>query len=210
MDWEEILIKAIEILNQSYIAIKDWSFGGGTALMYYYNHRKSKDVDIFISNAQLLTMVSPRLNPKASKIADDYIETSEYVKIIIQDQEIDFICAPSLLELKPNLVKIKGYELYIEQPEEIVAKKLYYRPESLKLRDIIDTIIVWKNRENLPNLLKARKLIPPKDILQNRIKALTNNPENVEKTLNSIQLNQPINFNTCLKEFTDFTKILYA
>ena len=60
-DWKELLRKAIEILECAGISFEDWSFGGGTALMLYYRHRESKDIDIFFTNPQFLPMVSPRL-----------------------------------------------------------------------------------------------------------------------------------------------------
>jgi len=49
-DWKDLLETAIEILEKAGIKAEDWTFGGGTALMLYFHHRKSKDIDIFLSN----------------------------------------------------------------------------------------------------------------------------------------------------------------
>lgn len=214
ISWEKLLEYAINILEESNIAISDWVFGGGTALMYYYQHRKSKDIDIFLYNIQFLTMVSPRLNTIASKIADDYQEAYNYVKINVKDQEIDFICAPSLTNLEPKLININNYDLYIEAPEEIVAKKLYYRPESLKLRDIIDIITVWQNSKDLIALLKEKHLIPAKELLVNKMQVLKESLANststdYQKAIMELQLNNTIDFEFYLNSFYDFIGNLY-
>lgn len=46
-DWTYLLNLAIDVLEEANLNINDWTFGGGTALMFYFHHRKSKDVDIF-------------------------------------------------------------------------------------------------------------------------------------------------------------------
>ena len=38
-----------------------WVFGGGTALaMFHFNHRKSFDIDIFITESQLFDFLNPK------------------------------------------------------------------------------------------------------------------------------------------------------
>ena len=50
--------------------IKDpfWTFGGGTVLMLRYEHRKSKDIDIFVPDPQYLGFATPRLSDVAAKL----------------------------------------------------------------------------------------------------------------------------------------------
>ncbi len=81
------------ILAREKIPDKYWSFGGGTALMTYYKHRVSKDIDIFLRDVQLLTRITPRLNDFVSEKVDDYTEMSNYLKLKVGKQEIDFIVA---------------------------------------------------------------------------------------------------------------------
>lgn len=61
-DWKDLLDTAAGILDGAGIAPEEWSFGGGTALAFRLNHRVSNDVDIFLTDAQLLLLVTPRLN----------------------------------------------------------------------------------------------------------------------------------------------------
>ncbi|WP_297889814.1 nucleotidyl transferase AbiEii/AbiGii toxin family protein, partial [Sulfurihydrogenibium sp.] len=170
--WKELLKTAYDILSEAKITEEDWTFGGGTALAYYYNHRESKDIDIFFHDAQLLTFVSPRLNSKAEGIAESYTEQSNFLKIYINSQEIDFIVAPNLTGIKPNLEIINGMKVFVDNPVEIVTKKLFYRPESLKIRDIIDTVIVYLNNRNLVDILKAKKIRINADLIKMRLKII--------------------------------------
>jgi Nucleotidyl transferase AbiEii toxin, Type IV TA system len=43
----------IRQVNSQQTIIDHWTFGGGTAMMIQINHRESRDVDIFLSDAQL-------------------------------------------------------------------------------------------------------------------------------------------------------------
>lgn len=198
IDWKELLNLAIDILEEANINTDDWAFGGGTALMFYFHHRKSRDVDIFLKNPQLLTRLSPRLNEKAEEISKEYIEQANFIKLKLNSQEIDFIVAPNLTGLKPKKVKIDSKEIYIEQPEEIIAKKLFYRPESLKIRDIIDAVEVFKNSPNLMNILKKNKLLN-EEVIKKRFEYL----KKKEKDLNisDLQLEKPINIQEVFDTF---------
>jgi len=201
-DWKELLKIAIDILEEAGIKIDDWTFGGGIALMFYFNHRKSRDIDIFLSNPQLLTRLSPRLNEKAEEISNDYIEQSNFIKLKLNNQEIDFIVAPNLTGLKPKKIKINSKEIYIEQPEEIIAKKLFYRPESLKIRDLIDVIEVYKNSPNLINILKKNKLLN-EEIIKKRFEYLKKREKGLN--LSDLILEKPIDIKGV---FNIFEKLL--
>jgi len=146
-DWIYLLKLALKILSREKVSSNQWSFGGGTALMTYYNHRKSKDIDIFLRDVQLLTRFTPRLNDNVAEHVDDYTEMSNFLKLKVKRQEIDFIVAP-LLTKNPTMRKIIGSSrINIETPEEIVIKKIFYRAESFKTRDIFDLAVVIKNKE---------------------------------------------------------------
>ena len=64
-----LLQKAIDILEEADIKDDEWAVGGGTVLAHYYNHRISKDIDIFINDIQLLTLLSPRFNDMSEDAA---------------------------------------------------------------------------------------------------------------------------------------------
>ena len=162
-----LLNKAIGCLGKAGIPDNEWSFGGGSALMFRYWHRESKDIDIFLTDPQYLTMLSPRLNDYAESIATDYQEASNFVKISVGDREIDFIVAPNLSGTLPVKEKLApDIEILVEQPEEILAKKFFYRTESLKIRDFLDAYIVLKDPEKaervksvLKELLKGKEQV---------------------------------------------------
>ncbi len=66
--WETLLSHALTLIDDAAEVLGapiDWSFGGGTVLMLRLNHRRSKDVDIFIADHQLLGLFNPRLSDKA-------------------------------------------------------------------------------------------------------------------------------------------------
>jgi len=169
--WKEeilsLLSKAVGCLEEAGISESEWTFGGGSALMFWYWHRESRDVDIFLTNPQFIVMLSPRLNDYAERIAADYWEASNFVKIVLEDREIDFIVAPNLTGITPVEKKLfPDMEVFVEQPEEIVVKKFFYRTEKLKLRDFFDAYVVLKDDRRgeklktiLGGVLKGKKEI---------------------------------------------------
>ncbi|SNR93865.1 nucleotidyl transferase AbiEii/AbiGii toxin family protein [Desulfurobacterium atlanticum] len=162
---------AIGCLKEAGIPDNEWTFGGGSALMFYYWHRESKDIDILITDPQYLTMLSPRLNNYAESIAIYYEEASNFVKISAGDREIDFIVAPNLSGIAPVREKLNpDIEIFVEQPEEILAKKFFYRTESLKIRDFLDAYVVLKDLEKTERVKAVfKELLKGKEqILKNR------------------------------------------
>ncbi|QSQ08022.1 hypothetical protein H0A61_00341 [Koleobacter methoxysyntrophicus] len=163
--WAVLFKKALKILEKAGISREEWSFGGGSALTMYYKHRESFDIDIFLSDVQYLLLLTPRLN----YISDirDYTEMSNFVKLKMEEGEIDFILAPHLTKDWYVLKELYSEVVQIETPWEIIVKKLFYRPESLKIRDIIDTAIVLKNERR--KMREQRHILVPKyDILNAR------------------------------------------
>lgn len=173
--WINLFQKAIVILENAGIAENEWSFGGGSALSLYYNHRESLDVDIFLTDAQHLLLVTPRLNSYIEGIKD-YTEMSNFVKLKMDKGEIDFILAPHLTEDWYVEKEILCRNIQVETPWEIVIKKLFYRPESLKVRDVIDTAVVLKNEGN--------KMIEYGGILASKVEILDSSWKNVKAFYN--------------------------
>jgi hypothetical protein len=110
--------------------------------MLLYEHRRSKDIDIFLRDPQYLTALSPRLNDHTEALTGRYVEQSNFLKLIFDGGEVDFIVAPSLTT-DPYMTKtVLGTETKVETPVEIVAKKVFYRPEEFSLRDVFDLAFV--------------------------------------------------------------------
>ena len=89
--WKILFDRAIKQLDQAGIKKQHWSLGGGTVLRMYYNHRESKDIDIFFHDQQLLAYISPRTNDANEDYLLTYAEGSVFTKIIFPEGEVDFI-----------------------------------------------------------------------------------------------------------------------
>ncbi|MBT9166694.1 MAG: hypothetical protein DDT19_00018 [Syntrophomonadaceae bacterium] len=139
---------ATEILRHEGIGKEKWSFGGGTALMTYFNHRLSKDIDITIYDAQFIGNLTPRLNDFIASKTNDYREMSHFIKLRFKEGDVDFILAPFLTKNPIYTTKdFSGATINIESPEEIVIKKIFYGADVFKLRDFFDLAVVIKHRE---------------------------------------------------------------
>lgn len=151
---KNLLCKAMNILKAAHVKINEWAVGGGTVLAYYYNHRISKDIDIFINDIQLLGYLSPRLND-FSEAAIDYDEMTNYISLTYPEGKIDFIVGSQLSAFAPKKQSFLEKEVFLEDPVEIVAKKIFYRSASIKVRDIFDLAVVANDRvEDLVTTLK--------------------------------------------------------
>ena len=143
--WEDLFDKAVACLDNCSNEMPSfvrWSLGGGTALMMHLFHRRSKDIDIFINYAEMLPLLSPRLNAKADALASDYTEAQNFVKLKLPQREIDFTVGPHLTNDPWRETDIRGRVVLLETPWEIVTKKLFYRASTLQTRDVFDVAAV--------------------------------------------------------------------
>lgn len=148
--WDDLFDLANSIIDQANadtLIIDHWTFGGGTALMLQIGHRESHDIDIFLTDPQLL----PYLNPQAQDFAlsvhpSDYIsDGARSLKVAFEGiGEIDFICAPSLTDTVAIPTDIRGRRVMLETPSEIIAKKIVYRGSMIQPRDIFDIAAVCR------------------------------------------------------------------
>ncbi len=121
-----------------------FSIGGGTMLMRRYRHRKSRDLDVFVDSVQFVRMLSPRANAFTADRFPDYEESANALKLIVGMQEIDIIAAPRLTDNPTRRRILLGREVEVEEPREILAKKLYYRGRLFTPRDVFDLATVAK------------------------------------------------------------------
>ncbi|MDH6303293.1 putative nucleotidyltransferase component of viral defense system [Polynucleobacter sphagniphilus] len=159
--WEDLLPHALSIIED----IKShgtpdpfWTFGGGTVLMFRYQHRLSKDIDIFVPDPQYLGFITPRLSDVAAAVSTDYVEDqSSYVKLIRPEGEIDFVASPNLTEAPFEMWNIGGQHIRVETAAEIVAKKLWHRGDRATARDLFDLSLVIEREPEA--LIKAAKFL---------------------------------------------------
>jgi hypothetical protein len=142
-DWEALLRDALTLLDTLDRDVT-WSFGGGTALAIHYGHRVSYDVDLFLSNADAITALSPNQNPKTKALLGGrkYEFPGNYLKLKLDQGEIDFILGGKRTSAPTQDWKFAERTIRIETPWEIAIKKLFYRPSTFKLRDIFDLAAV--------------------------------------------------------------------
>lgn len=140
--WQFVLTSAFEILDdlesQGY-GTPPFVLGGGTVLMLRFQHRLSKDVDLFTYDAQWLALVSPRLNPMAHALAEDYDEQANVVKIVMVHGDIDFIVSGHVTANEDHQeIEAIGRTIAVDSTAEILAKKAFYRASAFKPRDVYD------------------------------------------------------------------------
>ena len=166
--WKNLFSAAMQQIKQANLPSSMWTFGGGTVLMHKFNHRFSKDIDIFFSDRQLLGYISPRINDALEDRAIKYIEQDNFTKIYLKEGEIDFILSPRISNCKPVQAIIEGEKIFLDHPVEIIAKKIEHRANEFKARDVFDLAIVYSQMKTtmLKNLdISKEKLI----CLKNRV-----------------------------------------
>ena len=171
-DWRGLLHDAVTLLD-TLTEVPRWSFGGGTSLAVFYDHRISYDVDIFIADSDALTALSPNRNPATTALlaGRSYQFPGNYLKLQIENGEIDFIVAGRRTATPVQPWPFENRKIDIDTPWETAIKKMFYRPSTFKVRDAFDLAAVVDHhaeqlRSNL-NVIEDRidKLIDRLDAL---------------------------------------------
>ncbi len=148
-----------------------WSFGGGTALaMFHFGHRKSFDIDIFISESQVFDFLNPKWYIDESRIFDTSMYKFDAMNHHIQlktrnEIKVDFLLHESMVK-KPLLnQKIAlDFPLYYESVEDIIGKKIKWRKEDNLTRDIFDLAVAIHHDANIVKHLVESRFITYGDI----------------------------------------------
>jgi hypothetical protein len=143
-NWAQLFQTACALIHQvnsEQPIIEDWTFGGGTALMLQIDHRESHDVDIFLSDPQLLSFLDPQKHDfKFEILPTDYGgDGANFLKLSFEGiGEIDFIIGHAMTPSPTKQARIEGQTVLLETIPEIITKKIYHRGASIKPRDIFD------------------------------------------------------------------------
>jgi hypothetical protein len=149
--------------------------GGGTRVMLALNHRISNDIDLFIRDPQWLGYLSPGLSSKFESVVPDYEEGPTSLKLKRPEGEIDFIVARSLLDLPTEAAPDTSFAL--EAIAEVLAKKLFYRGNLLKPRDLFDWWVIETRSPNaIPVQELATLLVPKYAAIENALNAMPLSP----------------------------------
>lgn len=121
---------------------RNWAFGGGSAIAHRLRHRVSYDVDLFLTDAQPLGALSPRLNDRAAALARSYAESANGIKIVTTKGDIDFLVSRNLLADPPIIETIGGRDTPTHTNAEILAKKIEFRGFGFTHRDMFDLAVL--------------------------------------------------------------------
>jgi len=146
--------------------IKEWSFGGGTALSYcYYEHRMSYDIDIFSEDYSAIGRLVENQEEIAQNlgISLSQIESSPSgITFILEEQghglKLDFLYGSSLTSIPYSLKDIFGFRnIKIQTPLEILARKLKHR-EIITIRDFVD-FAYCEQKDEILTKLKSENIV---------------------------------------------------
>ena len=183
---EEMLNISLALLSERGIEA-DSALGGGTALSaYYWQHRFSTDIDIFIHNgtAEDLNKIDPRKTSTAIKAqlakikyTGDLKKHPVYTELAIdQDSKMQFFVVKDYTTVPYSEVTLWGKTVLVESVAEIIAKKVYYRCEDANARDLFDlTVAIYKD----PSILMSINV--PKEKLEKLL-------DSVDKIIQSEEL----------------------
>ncbi len=141
-----------------------WVFGGGTALaMFHFQHRKSFDIDIFITEAQLFDFLNPKWYIDETNLFDSneyrFDGLNHHIQLKTKDDiKVDFLLNEAIINkpIKNEILDI-DYELFYESIEDIIAKKIKWRKEDNLTRDIFDiAIAISFDKSIIENLVSSR------------------------------------------------------
>src|SRR3984893_4133524 len=94
--WKQILASAVAVfsdLEKKGLGSPDVVIGGGTVLMFRFEHRLSRDIDFFMHDVQWLSLLTPRLNDTTAAMTTNYTEQANGIKLVLPHGDIDFVVA---------------------------------------------------------------------------------------------------------------------
>jgi len=157
-----------------YLPYKDYSlirFGGGTALaIYYFQHRLSFDIDLFVTDVQVLNYLSPKhwIEETDNFNGSKYIDLSNHIRVLEKRNNIkvDVLVSQGASSdyLLDDSKALFNEVIYVERIEDIIAKKIVYRRNDNLTRDIIDIAIAITQGDDFLGKLLESELVNINDI----------------------------------------------
>ena len=156
------------------------ALGGGTALAaYYWNHRYSTDIDIFIYDKEdkkhLLKDSNWTENIKNTMenigYTGGFINHPIYLEITIdKDSKIQFFDVIKKSKIPFQKVQLWDREVLVETVEEIIAKKIHYSADKGNARDLFDIVVAFHKEPDILNKTTLK---------QDKVKILFQTVENI-------------------------------
>ncbi len=170
-------------------------FGGGTALsIYYFQHRLSFDIDLFLIDQQYLSYFSPKhwIEDTSNFNGSQYIDIHNHIGVVSANNiKVDILVdSSSDTVLIDDTKTVFSFDIRVESIEDILAKKIVFRKKDNKARDIFDIAVAIQNDENIiRNLLKNERVTKEDlQIFQTALESI-----NMQKYKTTIDLIEPIN-----------------
>ncbi len=170
-------------------------FGGGTALsIYYFQHRLSFDIDLFLIDQQYLSYFSPKhwIEDTSNFNGSQYIDIHNHIGVVSANNiKVDILVdSSSDTVLIDDTKTVFSFDIRVESIEDILAKKIVFRKKDNKARDIFDIAVAIQNDENILHNLLKNKRVTDEDlqIFQTALESI-----NMQKYKTTIDLIEPIN-----------------
>jgi predicted nucleotidyltransferase component of viral defense system len=125
---------------------------------------------------------------------DDYICMSHQINMITKDGiYVNILSVENLNPNKKELLKLNNNSILVETPEEIIAKKIIFRKNDNKVRDLFDIAYAINNESYFLDRLLKINYITKKDLkeLYEAIKKV--NEKDIDKELEIISPFKKIN-----------------
>ena len=166
---KQMLNLSLALLKENHL-LEVSALGGGTALSaYYWGHRYSTDIDMFVHQREDVALLfRPKLWSadflsalESIGYSGNYKGNPAYAEITIeQDFKIQYFSVKDRAENAYTKVTLWDMEIQIESIEEIIAKKIYYRCHKGNARDLFDiALAIHKDPAVLNKLLVPFKSI---------------------------------------------------
>lgn len=183
-----------------------WVFGGGTALsIFHFNHRKSYDIDIFITQAQVFDFLNPKWYIDDIELFDEksyrFNASAYHLSIKTNDDiKVDFLLNEAVLNtpIKNDILDL-DFDLYYESIEDIIAKKVKYRKEDNLARDIFDLAVAIENDGDILQKILDFRFIGAKDLQKLNIALNTLDHEQYKMQIEKIKPQNSEFLNIALK-----------
>ena len=170
-------------------------FGGGTALaIYHFQHRKSFDIDLFVADPQILNFLSPKhwLEDSHSFNTAKYIALANHIRLLTKENiKIDLLVSQDFIGnvIIDDSRAFFHEKIYVESLEDILAKKIVYRKDQNKSRDLIDLGVALHHDRLIFDKLLSSEAVTLQDLcdLHGALKRL-----DIQRYLDEIDLVEPI------------------
>lgn len=149
-------LRALGFIHQhalSRIPSSEWTVGGGTMLaLFYFQHRMSYDIDLFVNDPQYFSFLSPKwFIDNQEDFDSEYLDQANHFQLTASGVKVDIRLAPNRTGDKPLVRNVAGLSVPVDSHREITAKKIHYRSSRCRGFDIFDIAVSISRR---PSILK--------------------------------------------------------